>query len=117
MAAGACDTVCASRLTPSRTGLIMSLSSEDVAKIAHLARLGVNAEDLQSYAGELSKILDLVDQLQAADTAGITPMAHPLDAVQRLRPDAVTESDQREAAQACAPVTQDGLYLVPRVVE
>ncbi len=95
----------------------MSLTSEDVAKIAHLARLGVSPEDLTSYAGELSKILDLVDQLQAADTDGIPPMAHPLDAVQRLRNDTVTEADQRGAAQACAPVTQDGLYLVPRVVE
>ena len=95
----------------------MSLSSDEVRKIAHLARLAVTDEQVEGYAGELSNILDFVDRMNAVDTSGVTPMAHPQHAVQRLRPDVVTESDQRERYQASAPSVERGLYLVPRVVE
>ena len=95
----------------------MSLDSAAVAKIAHLARLAVADDELSHYAAELSKILDLVEQMSAVDTAGVEPMAHPLHMVQRLRPDAATEPDQRADFQAIAPATEDGLYLVPKVIE
>jgi aspartyl-tRNA(Asn)/glutamyl-tRNA(Gln) amidotransferase subunit C len=95
----------------------MSLDKTDVAKIAHLARLAVDDDALDGYAGELSRILELVEQMNAVDTRGVEPMAHPLHMTQRLRPDAVTEHDQRERFQAIAPLTEDGLYLVPKVIE
>lgn len=95
----------------------MSLQPEDVAKIAHLARLALRDEDVPKYAGDLSNILDLVEQMNAVDTSGVEPMAHPLDAVQRLRPDEVSEGDQREKFQSIAPQTEAGLYLVPKVIE
>ena len=95
----------------------MALDSTDVAKIAHLARLDVADAELAAYAAELSNILALVEQMNAVDTAGVEPMAHPLHMAQRLRPDAVTETDQRAAFQAIAPATEDGLYLVPKVIE
>ncbi|MCG6939870.1 MAG: Asp-tRNA(Asn)/Glu-tRNA(Gln) amidotransferase subunit GatC [Thiohalocapsa sp.] len=95
----------------------MALDRTDVAKIAHLARLEVAEADLDHYAAELSNILTLVEQMNAVDTGGVEPMAHPLHMAQRLRPDAVTEADRREAFQAIAPATQDGLYLVPKVIE
>ena len=85
----------------------MSLSPEEVRKIAHLARLDVGDDDVESYAGELSRILELVDRMNAVDTSGVGPMAHPQHAVQRLRPDAVTESDQRERYQRLATVLSD----------
>jgi len=95
----------------------MALDSTDVAKIAHLARLDVADAELAAYAAELSNILALVEQMNAVDTAGVEPMAHPLHMAQRLRVDAVTETDQRAAFQAIAPATEDGLYLVPKVIE
>jgi aspartyl-tRNA(Asn)/glutamyl-tRNA(Gln) amidotransferase subunit C len=95
----------------------MSLEKSQVEKIAHLARLRVNDEELEQVAGDLSSILDLVEQMNAADTRGVIPMAHPLDMVQRLRSDRVTEEDQRDLFQSIAPATEKGLYLVPRVVE
>ena len=95
----------------------MSLQPEDVRAIAHLARLHLESEEIEHIAGELSGILDLVEQMNAADTAAVEPMAHPLDEVQRLRADEVTECDQRERFQAIAPEVRDGLYLVPRVIE
>jgi aspartyl-tRNA(Asn)/glutamyl-tRNA(Gln) amidotransferase subunit C len=95
----------------------MSLTPQDVLNIAHLARLALREEEVPRYARELSSILDLVQQLQQVDTAGVSPMAHPLDATQRLRPDEVTEGDQREVFQSIAPQTEAGLYLVPRVIE
>ncbi len=95
----------------------MSLTPEEVRRIAHLARLAVSDDEVAAYAGELSQILEMVDRMNAVDTTGITPMAHPQHAVQRLRPDEVTETDQRERFQAIAPATERGLYLVPRVVE
>lgn len=95
----------------------MSLDREAVKNVAHLARLALNEEDVPGYAQELSSILDLVDRLGQADTETVSPMAHPLDTVQRLRTDSVKEGDQREAFQSQAPAVEDGLYLVPRVIE
>ncbi len=95
----------------------MSLSANDVNKIAHLARLGIENEDIGSYAQDLSGLLALMAQMEALDTTGTKPMAHPLDQCQRLRPDVVTEQNQRDHFQAIAPQTQDGLYLVPKVIE
>lgn len=95
----------------------MSLTSEQVNKIAHLARLGIDAGDVDAYARDLSGILDLVAQLDAQQTDQVLPMAHPLDQAQRLRPDVVTEENQREFIQALAPQVEEGLYLVPKVIE
>jgi len=95
----------------------MALERSDVEKIAHLARLHVDAEEAQEVAGRISSILALIDQMQSIDTRHVAPLAHPFDAVQRLRKDEVTEVDQREYLQRIAPATQDGLYLVPKVIE
>ena len=95
----------------------MSLTAEDVNKIAHLARLGIDHQDIDAYTKDLSGILDLMTQMSELDTTGVEPMAHPLDQVQRLRPDVVTESDHREQFQAIAPQVENGLYLVPKVIE
>jgi aspartyl-tRNA(Asn)/glutamyl-tRNA(Gln) amidotransferase subunit C len=95
----------------------MSLSDKEVRDVAHLARLAVNDDDVPRYASELSKILDLVGELEAAPTDAVAPMAHPLDISQRLRTDEVAETNQREAFQALAPATEAGMYLVPRVIE
>lgn len=95
----------------------MALDNEEVTKIAHLARIRIDTNKAPEYAESLTSILGLVEQLQAADTQDIEPMAHPMDASQRLRPDEVTESNQRDQYQAIAPATEDGLYLVPKVIE
>ena len=95
----------------------MSLDKEQVRKIAHLARLKIDEADIDNYASNLSSILHLVEQMSQVNTEGVTPMAHPFDAVQRLREDVVTETNQREAFQAVAPKVEDGVYLVPRVIE
>ena len=95
----------------------MSLDKTDIEKIAHLARLGINEQDIPEYAQTLSNIFALVEQMNEVDTSGIIPMAHPLDAVQRLRKDVVTETDQRENFQSIAPKTGAGVYLVPQVIE
>jgi aspartyl-tRNA(Asn)/glutamyl-tRNA(Gln) amidotransferase subunit C len=96
----------------------MSLSRQDVEKIANLARLSITEQEMPVYVTSLSSIVNLVDELLRADTAGVEPMAHPLAGQrQRLRPDAVTESDCREKYQANAPSVQAGLYVVPRVIE
>ncbi len=95
----------------------MSLDRKDVQNIAHLARLAIGEADVARYASELSNILHLVEQMGRMDTSQTAPMAHPLDATQRLRPDQVTENDQRELFQSIAPRVEDGLYLVPKVIE
>ena len=95
----------------------MALDASQVEKIAHLARLGIDDEDIPEYARNLSDILAFVEQLETVDTTSVVPLAHPLDAVQRLRADEVTESDQREAFQAAAPQTEAGLSLGPKVIE
>jgi aspartyl-tRNA(Asn)/glutamyl-tRNA(Gln) amidotransferase subunit C len=95
----------------------MSLTSDDVEKIAHLARLAVDPADTESLSRDLSNILDLVEQMQAVDTEGVLPMAHPLEMSQRLRADEVTETNQRELYQSNAPQAEAGLFLVPKVIE
>ena len=95
----------------------MSLDRSDVEQIAHLARLQIDAADIDGYSQSLNSILSLVDQMQATNTDGVEPLAHPLDAVQRLRRDEVTEPNQRDALQAVAPTVEDGLFLVPKVIE
>jgi len=97
--------------------LIVSLTADDVKKIAHLARLGIEEQDVASYAKDLSGMLDLMTRMSDLDTDGVEPMAHPMDQVQRLRADAVTEQDNREKFQAIAPQVEAGLYLVPKVIE
>lgn len=95
----------------------MSVSGDTIREIAQLARLRVEDDELPAMTSSFNTILDLFEQLQAAPTDGVEPMANPLDASQSLREDIVTESNQREALQAAAPLTEDGLYLVPRVVD
>lgn len=95
----------------------MSLVKSDVEKIAHLARLAIDESAIPDYARDLNNILSLVEQMSAVNTDGISPMAHPLDAVQRLRDDVVSETDQRELFQSIAPKTEAGVYLVPKVIE
>jgi aspartyl-tRNA(Asn)/glutamyl-tRNA(Gln) amidotransferase subunit C len=95
----------------------MSLSLDDVSRIARLARIEISPAEAERTRAQLNGILDFVAQLQAVDTAGIEPMAHAVDVVQRLRTDAATEADRRDAFQAIAPETEAGLYLVPKVIE
>ena len=95
----------------------MSLDKDQVQHIAMLARLKLSDEEYAESIEKLSKIVEFVDQLSQADTDGVVPMAHPLDAAQRLRPDAVTDANERDRFQENAPAVSDGLYLVPKVIE
>lgn len=95
----------------------MSLDSDDVRTIARLARLRVGDEELGTIAASLTAVLGLAERMRAVDVDGIEPMAHPTATTLRLRPDVVTESDERDALQAPAPQVEDGWFLVPRVLE
>ena len=95
----------------------MSLGKTEVEYISRLAQIDVREEDVDSVACKLSNILDLFTQMEAADTVGVEPMAHPLDAVQRFRADVVTEVDQHEKLQSIAPSVEQAHYLVPQVIE
>jgi aspartyl-tRNA(Asn)/glutamyl-tRNA(Gln) amidotransferase subunit C len=95
----------------------MSLTTDDVKRIAHLARLEISEHEVQATLNQLSGILGLIEEMQAVDTSGIEPMSHSQDVTQRLREDAVTEADQRELFQSIAPAVENGLYLVPKVIE
>ena len=95
----------------------MSLTKEQVEHIASLARLKLEEGEFDDVVAKLSRIVDFVDQLQAAPTDDVVPMAHPLNTTQRLRADEITEVDDREAYQANAPAIADGYYLVPKVIE
>jgi aspartyl-tRNA(Asn)/glutamyl-tRNA(Gln) amidotransferase subunit C len=95
----------------------VSLTEDQVQQIAMLARLKLKPEEHAELVDKLSRIVDFVDHLSAADTEGVVPMAHPLDVAQRLRPDAVTEQDERDLYQENAPSVSGGLYLVPKVIE
>jgi aspartyl-tRNA(Asn)/glutamyl-tRNA(Gln) amidotransferase subunit C len=99
------------------TEINMSLTADDVNKIAHLARLGIDSQDIKSYAKDLSGMLDLMTQMSELNTDNVEPMAHPMDQAQRLRTDVVTEQNNREKFQAIAPQVDTGLYLVPKVIE
>jgi aspartyl-tRNA(Asn)/glutamyl-tRNA(Gln) amidotransferase subunit C len=95
----------------------MALEKDTVYRIGRLARIHVGADEADRYADELSRILDLVEQMNAADTENVEPLAHPQDRTLRLREDEITESDKREAFQGVAPAVENGLYLVPKVIE
>lgn len=93
------------------------MKPSELQKLANLARLDISEEALGEVASSITNVLALVDQLQAADTDNIAPMAHPLDAVQVLREDVVSETNQREEYLSLAPATEDGLFLVPKVID
>lgn len=95
----------------------MALNTQDIQRIAHLARIEINAQEAEATLTKLSGILGLIEQMQAVDTTGITPMSHSQDLSQRLREDVVTQANQRELFQSIAPLTEAGLYLVPKVIE
>lgn len=95
----------------------MSLTINDVKRIAHLARIEVTETEAEATLSKLTGILGLIEEMQAVDTTGITPMSHSQDVTQRLRPDVVTATNQREEFQKIAPAVEDGLYLVPKVIE
>ncbi len=95
----------------------MAIDTDGVKKVANLARLAMPEDVIEGYTQSLCNILALVEQMAAVNTDGVTPMAHPLDMVQRLRPDVVTESNHRDYYQKIAPEVEDGLYLVPKVLE
>ena len=95
----------------------MSLGHDDVKSIAHLARIDIDEKNIEGYASSLSSILGLVEQMNEVDTTNVKPMAHPMDVSQRLRADEVLEENQRDTFQKIAPKTEDGLYLVPQVIE
>lgn len=94
-----------------------NLTDTEIKRIARLAKLSINEADLPIYQQNLSNILNLVEQMNRVDTTQVNAMAHPFALKQRLRPDEVTQSNQRELFQACAPVVEAGLYLVPKVIE
>ena len=95
----------------------MSLTPDDVKKIAHLAKITLSEVDLTIYTNELGRILDFVEQMNQIDTASIRPLTNPLQISQPLRNDEVTEKNQRDAFQAIAPLVDAGLYLVPKVID
>ena len=95
----------------------MTLKSDDVRNIAHLARLHIDEDSIEQYTSDLSSILTLVDQMNQVDSSGVVPLANPLDATQRLRDDEVPEIDERDKFQQIAPDVAEGLYRVPRVIE
>ena len=95
----------------------MKITDTVVKNIADLTQLTFDERELASFSASMSEILELVEQMQQVDTTGVEPMSNPLDATQRLRKDAVTEGNQRETYQSIAPETEDGLYLVPKVIE
>ncbi|MDG2502115.1 MAG: Asp-tRNA(Asn)/Glu-tRNA(Gln) amidotransferase subunit GatC [Porticoccaceae bacterium] len=95
----------------------MSIERQEIEKLATLSRIAINESTITEVSQRLSSVLGLVDQLQAVNTEGVDAMSHPMQATQRLREDEVTELNQREALQATAPETEDGLFLVPKVIE
>ncbi len=95
----------------------MAIDRSTIEGVAHLARLSISEDEVRQTTDKITAIMGLIDEMQAVNTDGVEPLAHPLDAVQRLRADEVTETNQREQLQANAPATEDGLFLVPRVIE
>ncbi len=95
----------------------MSLSNEEVRRIARLARIELSADETETTREQLNGIFAFIEQLQSVDTSGVEPMSHAVDVTQRLREDRVTETDRRETFQKVAPEAESGLYLVPKVIE
>jgi aspartyl-tRNA(Asn)/glutamyl-tRNA(Gln) amidotransferase subunit C len=95
----------------------MSLVHDQVRRLARLARIAIRPDESEAVLERLNRVLGLIEQMRQVDTSGVEAMAHPLDAQQRLRPDAVTESDQHALYQSVAPAVEGGLYLVPKVIE
>jgi aspartyl-tRNA(Asn)/glutamyl-tRNA(Gln) amidotransferase subunit C len=95
----------------------MPLSLDDVKRLAHLARIEIEPHEAERVLGQLTGIFRLIEDMQAVDTAGVAPMSHARDVTLALRPDAVTEGDQRALFQSIAPQVEAGLYLVPKVIE
>ena len=95
----------------------MSLSHDQVLRLARLARIAIRPDEREAVLEQLNRVLGLVEEMRQVETSGVEPMAHPLDAKQRLRSDRVTEADQRELFQSIAPAVQGGVYLVPKVIE
>tara|TARA_R110002072_G_scaffold86030_2_gene194302 strand:- start:11256 stop:11543 length:288 start_codon:yes stop_codon:yes gene_type:complete len=95
----------------------MSIEQDEIGKIAELARIRISGEEMGQVTERIAEILQMMDQLQAVDTTTVEPMANPLDAIQQLRPDVVTQTNRRDAFQAIAPAVENGLYLVPKVIE
>ena len=95
----------------------MSLSLQEVRRVALLARIEITDREAEAAQGQLNDIFKLIEQMQSVDTEGIVPMAHAQDVVQRLREDRVTETDRHVLYQGIAPQVEDGLYLVPKVIE
>lgn len=95
----------------------MAITAAEVKKVAYLARLSIDKASVEATASTITNILQLVDRMNAVDTQGVEPLLNPLEATQRLREDVVTEMNQREQLQNCAPAVEDGLFLVPRVIE
>lgn len=95
----------------------MSLSPDDIQRMARLSRIAVSDTELARFGQQLNSLFGLIEKLQAVDTTGIEPMSHARDVALRLRDDTVNETDQRAAFQAIAPAVSDGLYLVPKVID
>ena len=95
----------------------MSLTPDDVRRLARLARIAIDDDESAAVLDRLNAVLGLVDQMRAVDTRGVEPMSHAVDVAQRLRPDEVREQDRRQLYQSVAPAVEDGLYLVPKVIE
>ena len=95
----------------------MTIGKEDVKKVAHLARIGIDEQEMLQFTADLAGVFTLVDSMEKIDTSQVEPLAHPMDIVQRLREDEATEENQRDLLQQNAPSTEAGLYLVPQVIE
>ena len=95
----------------------MNIKRQEIEKLATLARIAIDESTIAEVTERLGSVLELVDQLQAADTSGVEAISHPTQGTQRLREDEVTELNQRQALQAIAPDTEEGLFLVPKVIE
>lgn len=95
----------------------MSLTEEHIVRLARLAQIALDPSDRARAITDLKRIIEMVDAMRSVDTEGVEPLAHPLDATQRLRDDVVAEAPNRDAYQAIAPLVDRGLYLVPRVIE
>lgn len=95
----------------------MVINKAEILKVAHLARLTIEDQDIEKYVSDLNNILNLVAEMNEIDTTAVEPLSHPLDMAQRLRADEVTESNQRDDFQSIAPQVENGLYLVPKVID